>query len=566
MLNDITRALLAADVSFELVRELDRNIRSKIKLDDDSLTTNLKRTIQSTVIHELHRLLDPDTKPYELKKGKSNVIMFVGLQGAGKTTTISKYARYYQKRGWKVGVVCADTFRAGAFDQLKQNATKAKIPFYGSYTELDPVVVAQAGVELFKKEKFELIIIDTSGRHKQEAALFEEMQGLVRATKPDDIVFVMDGSIGKSAKDQALAFKAAVPVGSVIITKLDGHAKGGGALSAVAATKAPIIFIGTGEHIHELEPFDAKSFVSRLLGMGDISGLLRMFEENKVMESSEQLVKKMVEGKKFTFKDMRDQFSAIMNMGSFSQILSMLPNMGLKFTAENERDTTAKFKQFLTITDSMNETELNSDDKIFAPELKEERKGNLVSVSIVPVATVRKPKMSKRREKKHQQKLKQAQAMREAGKSEAEIAKFLAKGERIKAKRRVPRSRLLRIAMGAGVHPPQIIEFLHAYKPFSELATRFGQLGKAGFDPAKLMQGGPAGLKAQQQAMSQMANLLPPNMMQQLGGPGGLQGMMKNMMQQLGGMDMGAMQRMMQGMGGGGKGMPNLASLFGGKK
>jgi signal recognition particle subunit SRP54 len=176
-------------------------------------------------------------------------------------------------------LVCADTFRAGAFDQLKQNATKAKIPFYGSYTERDPVVVAEAGVEQFRAEKYEIIIVDTSGRHKQQAALFEEMQEVARVVAPDDIIFTMDSSIGQAARDQAQAFKSSVPVGSVIITKLDGHARGGGALSAVAATQSPIIFIGTGEHIDDFETFNAKSFVSRLLGMGDISGLLTMVRD-----------------------------------------------------------------------------------------------------------------------------------------------------------------------------------------------------------------------------------------------------------------------------------------------
>ena len=136
-------------------------------------------------------------------------------------------------------MVCADTFRAGAFDQLKQNAVKVKVPFYGSYTEADPVVIAEQGVEQFRKEKFEIIIVDTSGRHKQE-----EMKQVADHVHPDDIVFVLDSTIGQAAYDQARAFKSAVSIGSVIITKLDGNAKGGGAISAVAATGAPIIFTG----------------------------------------------------------------------------------------------------------------------------------------------------------------------------------------------------------------------------------------------------------------------------------------------------------------------------------
>jgi len=179
--------------------------------------------------------------------------MFVGLQGSGKTTTCTKLAYHYMKKGWKSCVVCADTFRAGAYDQLKQNSTKARIPFYGryeresinffnsfnqisiffySYTEVDPVVIAQDGVEMFKNEGFEFIVVDTSGRHKQEDSLFEEMLQVANAVKPDNIIFVMDASIGQACEAQARAFKEKVDVGSVIITKLDGHAKGGGALSA----------------------------------------------------------------------------------------------------------------------------------------------------------------------------------------------------------------------------------------------------------------------------------------------------------------------------------------------
>merc|ERR1719491_177667 len=242
--------------------------------------------VQRVVVDELTSMLAPASggektktnKPYNMKRGKPNVILFVGLQGAGKTTSIAKYAHYYQRRGWKTAMVCADTFRAGAFDQLKQNATKLRVPFYGSYTEADPVVIAEEGVEQFVSEKYEIIIVDTSGRHKQEGALFEEMQEISAAIRPDNTVFVMDATQGQAVYDQALGFREAVDVGSVIVTKLDGHAKGGGALSAVSATESPIIFLGSGEM------FDAKSFVSKLLGFGDAGGII---EEMKQMRGSD---------------------------------------------------------------------------------------------------------------------------------------------------------------------------------------------------------------------------------------------------------------------------------------
>ncbi len=261
MLKEICTALLEADCNIRLVKQLRENVRSVIDFDEMAGGLNKRRMIQSAVFKELvkvrtnkyvlknsnyshFQLIDSGVKPYQPVKGRPNIIMFVGLQGSGKTTSCTKLAYYYQKKNWKSCLVCADTFRAGAYDQIKQNATKARIPFYGSYTEVDPVVIAQEGVEMFKKEGFEFIIVDTSGRHKQEESLFEEMLAVANAINPDNIIFVMDATIGQACEAQAKAFKEKVNVGSVIITKLDGHAKGGGALSAVAATKSPIIFIG----------------------------------------------------------------------------------------------------------------------------------------------------------------------------------------------------------------------------------------------------------------------------------------------------------------------------------
>ncbi len=175
MLKEICTALLEADVNIKLVVKLRENVRSVIDFEEMAGGLNKRRMIQSAVYKELVKLIDPSVKAWNPQKGKPNIIMFVGLQGSGKTTTCTKMAYHYQKKGWKSCLVCADTFRAGAFDQLKQNATKAKIPFYGSYTETDPVVIAGDGVDKFKEEGFEIIIVDTSGRHKQEESLFEEM-------------------------------------------------------------------------------------------------------------------------------------------------------------------------------------------------------------------------------------------------------------------------------------------------------------------------------------------------------------------------------------------------------
>lgn len=359
LLDQIVRALISADVNIGLVKTLRDNVKQVIDFEEMPQGLNKRRMIQMVVFQELVKLVDPGVKPWTPVKKKSNVIMFVGLQGAGKTTTCTKMAYYYQRKGWKCALVCADTFRAGAFDQLKQNATKARIPFYGSYEEADPVVIAMEGVDKFKQEGFEIIIVDTSGRHKQETSLFEEMLSIQSAVKPNQIIFVMDASIGQACESQAAAFKSVVDVGAVIITKLDGHAKGGGALSAVAATKSPIIFIGTGEHIDEFEEFRVKPFVSKLLGMGDLEGLIDKVNELK-LEENEDLIEKLKHGE-FTLRDMYEQLTNIMKMGPFNQILSMIPGLGADLVkGASEAESMARLKRLMTIMDSMSDSELDS--------------------------------------------------------------------------------------------------------------------------------------------------------------------------------------------------------------
>ena len=375
MLKEICTALLEADVNIRLVKQLKDNVKQAIDFDEVAqgwfkcysfciqihrlyLTLNSglnKRVIiQQAVFQELVKLVDPGIDPYKPKKGKPNVIMFVGLQGSGKTTTCTKMAYYYKKKNWKSCLVCADTFRAGAYDQLKQNATKAGIPFYGSYTEVDPAVIAGDGVDMFKNEGFEIIIVDTSGRHKQEDSLFEEMLAVSNAVQPDNIVFVMDASIGQACEAQAKAFKEKVDVASVVITKLDGHAKGGGALSAVAATGSPVIFTGTGEHIDNLEPFEKKPFIRKLLGMGDIEGLMERVKDLNMDE--EQMMKDIQKGR-FTLRNMYEQFQNIMKLGPISQVMGMIPGLNSVFGGGapggqiSDQESMKRLKRLMTIMD-----------------------------------------------------------------------------------------------------------------------------------------------------------------------------------------------------------------------
>jgi len=363
MLAEICKALLQADVNVAQVKHLREQIKRNV--DPESLASgmNKRKMLEQAVCNELCSMLSPGKDPYVPKKKQANIIMFVGLQGCGKTTTCTKYAYMYKMRGFKCALVCADTFRAGAFDQLKQNATKAKIPFYGSYTETDPAQIAAEGVAKFREEAYEIIIVDTSGRHMQEAALFEEMEQVASAVQPDEVVFVMDSSIGQAAHDQASAFKSKVSVGSVIVTKLDGHAKGGGALSAVAATGAPITHIGTGEHIEDFEDFEVKSFVSRMLGKGNIAGLMEKMKAADVdlEKQAPEMMKRLTSGQ-WTLRDMREQFQAVLKMGPLSNIMNQFPGMsGLDF-----HDSGVRIKMWLTMMDSMTEAELD-ETKTIAP-------------------------------------------------------------------------------------------------------------------------------------------------------------------------------------------------------
>ena len=357
MLNTIAIALLQADVDAKLVKRLQAQVKQDCSVDTMASGVNKRRAIQQSVMRALTSLLDPGKLAYKPKRGKPNVYMFVGLQGSGKTTSCTKLAYYFKRKGWKVILICADTFRAGAYDQLKQNATKAKVAYYGSYTERDPTVVAERGVEKAKEENFEIIIVDTSGRHKQEAALFEEMQMVHRAVSPDEVIFVMDSSIGQAARLQANAFQSAVDVGSIIVTKMDNKSsRGGGALSAVAATGSPVTFLGVGEKIDAFERFDAQGFVSQLLGMGNIRGLMDVFQDKKVMESQTKIVERITQkGSKFNYRDMRDQFQSMMGMGSLGKIMGMIPGMKGLLGDGKEEEIDKKFKEFMCLFDSMTE-------------------------------------------------------------------------------------------------------------------------------------------------------------------------------------------------------------------
>ena len=362
LIRDFQRALLQADVNVQLVMELSRNIEKRALEEELPPGISRREHVVKVVYEELTRFVGEKPEPIAIQPGRLNLLMLVGIQGSGKTPTAAKLARYFQKRGLKPALICADTFRPGAYDQLRQLAESINVDFYGEPDGRDPIAIAERGVERFRDH--EVVILDTSGRHKEEASLIREMQEIAAAVRPQEIILVLDGTIGQQAAAQARAFNEATDIGSIIVAKLDGSARGGGALSSVAATGARIKFIGTGEKIEDLEPFVPSRFIGRLLGMGDIEGLVKKVREAEV-PVTEKDVRAFLSGK-FTLADMYQQFEAMRSMGPLQKVLSMIPGLGYQLpqeefdVAEERLDRWRVIIQSMTVEERENPKILNA--------------------------------------------------------------------------------------------------------------------------------------------------------------------------------------------------------------
>jgi signal recognition particle subunit SRP54 len=354
VVRDIQRALIQADVNVKLVVQLTREIERRSLTEKPPEGMNNREHVIKIVHDELVKILGA---PKDVRL-KSQRIMLVGLYGQGKTTTAGKLCKFYSKRGLKVGLVAADVHRPAAIDQLQQIAAQVSVPIHLDRKERDAARIAKSGVEALRDR--DIVIVDTSGRHALEDDLIKEMARVAKAIQPDEIILVIDAAVGQQAGPQAKAFHEAVGVTGVIITKMDGTAKGGGALSAVQETKAPVMFIGTGEHLEELERFDPSRFISRLLGMGDIQALLEKAEELGKEKDLEETAKKMLSGR-FTLKDMYDQMEALAKMGPLSKVFEMLPAQFTGRMSSKDIETTQeRLRQFRVIMDSMTEEELEN--------------------------------------------------------------------------------------------------------------------------------------------------------------------------------------------------------------
>jgi signal recognition particle subunit SRP54 len=366
LVKDLQRALISSDVNVKLVMDLSKAIRTRSLDEQLPKGTNVREHVLRIVYQELVRLVWATTDV----KLEPQIILMAGLQGSGKTTTTAKLARYFQKKGMKAGVICADTFRPGAYEQLATLCAKINIPCFGNPEEKDAIKITREG--LLSLKDLETVIVDTQGRHALENDLIQEIVELNNLTNATHRWLVIDAALGQQASEQARRFHDAINIDGVIITKMDGTAKGGGALSAVAETKSGIVFIGSGETIEDLERFDPDGFISRLLGMGDLKALLEKAED--AIKTDDIDVNAMMKGK-FTLRDMYKQLEALNKMGPLKQIMGMLP-MGNMELPEGVYDVTStKMVRYRIIMDSMTPFELDDPSLINSSRMQRIARG-----------------------------------------------------------------------------------------------------------------------------------------------------------------------------------------------
>ncbi len=375
---DVQRSLLQSDVNVRLVISITQNLKQRALSEQPPKGLSRKDHIVTILYGELAKLLGYSGEVIKtidkaqegddaaslampfFKAGRQNVVLMLGIQGSGKTTVTAKLARWLTKHGYRVGVIGADTWRPGALTQLKMNCSKINVEVFGEEQNSDAVAIARNGLDHFKDQNLDVIIIDTAGRHKEEEGLLQEMSEMYKAATPDLVLLVIDSTIGQGAFKQAEAFHKAAPVGGIVITKLDGTAKGGGALAASAATGAKVMFIGTGERIDDLEQFSPTRFVGRLLGMGDIKALLEM-ARGLELQADENQVKRLMSGK-MTIEDFYAQMESASKMG----FRNIIENLGISGMVKEDKldEMEMRMEKWRFIIQSMTKQERKDPDII----------------------------------------------------------------------------------------------------------------------------------------------------------------------------------------------------------
>ena len=380
LVKDMQRALLQSDVNVKLVFELTKAIKERALKEETPAGLTKKEHLVNIVYEELTKFLGEKSAEIKIEK-KPFKIMMVGLFGSGKTTTIGKLAKYFMKRGYKIATIGLDVHRPAAPQQLKQISDSLNIDCFIEPNEKDALTIYNK----YEKElnEYDIVLVDTAGRDALSEDLITEIKNLYNTIKPDENLLIISGDIGQAAQTQAQAFHDSGAITGVIVTKMEGTAKGGGALTACAVSGAPIKFLGVGEKVDDLEPFNPPGFVGRLLGMGDIEALLEKAKEAMPEEDAEKLSKRFLKGD-FNLLDLYDQMKAMKKMGSLSKIMELVPGMGqLKMPKEMLDVQEDKLEKWKPAMMSMTKEELEDPNEITPSRIDRISKGSGVSVKII---------------------------------------------------------------------------------------------------------------------------------------------------------------------------------------
>ncbi len=364
-LRDVRKALLEADVALPVVKAFIDQVRSRALGQQIAKALNPGQQFIKIVQNELISVMGQANEGLNLAAQPPAVILMAGLQGAGKTTSVAKLARFLKEREKKkVLVVSADIYRPAAIKQLETLAGEVGVEFFPSSADQQPVAIARAAIDHARRQFCDLVIVDTAGRLHIDQALMEEIQALHAAVKPVETLFVIDAMIGQDAVNTAKAFNDALPLTGVILTKADGDARGGAALSVRHITGKPIKFLGVGEKTDALEPFHPDRIASRILGMGDVLSLIEQAERSIDKAKADKLVKKVVKGQKFDLEDLRDQLQQMQAMGGLTSMLDKLPGMGNVTQLAQQANMTKQFKTMESIINSMTPWERRHPDEL----------------------------------------------------------------------------------------------------------------------------------------------------------------------------------------------------------
>ncbi|TBR07357.1 MAG: signal recognition particle protein [Candidatus Nitrosotenuis sp.] len=370
---DVQKALLQADVNVKLVLQITENLKHRSLNETPPPGLSRKDHIVKILYDELASLLGKENE-FSFKPGKLNKVLMLGIQGSGKTTISSKLAKFLTKQGYKVGVIGADTFRPGALVQLRTMCEKANVEVYGEESNRDSPAIVRNGLKHFANSNLDIILIDTAGRHKEEKDLLDEMREIGKIADPDLALLVIDGTIGQQCYNQAESFHKTVPVGGIVITKLDSSAKGGGALAASAATGAKIMYVGTGERIDDLEIFSPTRFVGRLLGMGDIQALLDLAK--RLENEADDVRLKRISSGKMNMDDFYYQLEEVTKVGSLKGFLDNMPGLSGMVKDDQLDQMEDRITKWRFIIQSMSKQEKADPDLLNASRIKRIARGS----------------------------------------------------------------------------------------------------------------------------------------------------------------------------------------------